>query len=114
MAVIRRLGGAHGQTPRQPQLDSVDLNERFLGNRQRLNQHSHVAQCAWYRIHVYVLVDHKVRHESVHLLDAALTKITRVAEILAACAASYAIRMGAWTPHHRYSKISGFETRYAR
>ncbi|HWP59968.1 MAG TPA: hypothetical protein VNL14_18900 [Candidatus Acidoferrales bacterium] len=83
-------------------------------DRERLDENRHLAQRARDDVHVLFVVDDRLGHEAVRLLDAALGKISREAKILALGAARDAMLVRAGPPHHRNDEIAGLDARDRR
>src|SRR5882724_11537118 len=92
--------------PGQALLDECELDESFLGDRQRLYQHADLAQLRWNHVHVPLVIDDEFGHEAVRAIDSTLGEIAGVAEVLAAGTAGDTTLVRAGTAHHGDHQVS--------
>ena len=106
--------GSGAAGPGQPLLDLAHLDQRFLRDRQRLDEDSDVAQRPRDNVHVALVVDHRLGHEAVEALDPALREVAGEAEVLPAGATGHAIRVQAGTADHRHDEVPRLQARRGR
>src|SRR6266545_960865 len=84
------------------------LDKGFFRDGERFNEHRHISQLIWNRIHVLLVIDNVLRHEAVLLFNAPFGEVAGETEILAAVDASHAITVWAWASNHGYDQVADF------
>jgi len=109
---VARCPGRHGGAPWEPALHLIDLDQRLLGDRERLDEDADVAQRRRHDVHVLLVVDDDFGHEAVEVLDAALGEVAGEAEVLPSGATGDALRMRARTAHRRHHEVADAHARH--
>ena len=100
--------------PGQSLLHLPELDQRLLGDRERLDEDGDLAQRRGHGHEVLLVLDDTLGQEAVRLLDAALAELAREAEVLAPAAARDAVLVRARPPHHRHHPVAGPHARHRR
>src|SRR5262245_11396958 len=101
--------GCNRTAPGQTLLDIPDLDQGFLGNRQRFDENSDFSHLIGHPIHVLLVVDDELRHEAMPLLDTALLEVAGEAKILATASTCRTIIVGTGSSYHRHYEVANFD-----